>query len=39
VGRVPARGEILKHSSVLEFEIIDSDARRIKAGAHPGEIA
>jgi CBS domain containing-hemolysin-like protein len=30
VGRVPARGEILKHSSGLEFEIVDSDARRIK---------
>jgi CBS domain containing-hemolysin-like protein len=30
VGRVPARGEILNHASGLEFEIIDSDARRIK---------
>jgi len=29
-GRVPARGEIIKHASGLEFEIIESDARRIK---------
>ncbi|MDE2385035.1 MAG: HlyC/CorC family transporter [Alphaproteobacteria bacterium] len=29
-GRVPARGEIIKHPSGLEFEIADSDARRIK---------
>ena len=29
-GRVPARGEIIKHASGLEFEITDSDARRIK---------
>ena len=29
-GRVPARGEIIKHPSGLEFEIMDSDARRIK---------
>ncbi|MDR3518661.1 MAG: hemolysin family protein [Azospirillaceae bacterium] len=29
-GRVPARGELLKHSSGLEFEIIDADPRRIK---------
>lgn len=29
-GRVPVRGEILKHPSGLEFEIVDSDARRIK---------
>lgn len=29
-GRVPARGEIIKHTSGLEFEITDSDARRIK---------
>ncbi len=29
-GRVPARGEIIKHASGLEFEITESDARRIK---------
>ena len=29
-GRVPARGEIIKHPTGLEFEIMDSDARRIK---------
>ncbi len=29
-GRVPARGEIIKHTSGIEFEIIESDARRIK---------
>ena len=29
-GRVPVRGEIIKHTSGLEFEITDSDARRIK---------
>jgi len=29
-GRVPARGEIIKHSSGLEFEILQSDARRVK---------
>jgi len=28
-GRVPARGEIVKHDSGLEFEIIDADPRRI----------
>ena len=29
-GRVPARGEIIKHDSGLEFEILQSDARRVK---------
>lgn len=29
-GRVPIRGEIIKHPSGIEFEIVDSDARRIK---------
>ena len=28
--RVPGRGEIVKHSSGIEFEIIDADPRRIK---------
>jgi len=29
-GRLPARGEIIKHPSGLEFEILQSDPRRIK---------
>lgn len=29
-GRVPSRGEIIKHTSGLEFEILDSDLRRVK---------
>jgi CBS domain containing-hemolysin-like protein len=29
-GRVPTRGEIIKHGSGLEFEILQSDARRVK---------
>ncbi|WP_196504831.1 hemolysin family protein [Aestuariivirga litoralis] len=29
-GRVPIRGEIIKHPAGLEFEIVESDARRIK---------
>ena len=29
-GRVPTRGEIIKHDSGLEFEILQSDARRVK---------
>jgi CBS domain containing-hemolysin-like protein len=29
-GRVPSRGETVKHPSGLEFEIIDADSRRIK---------
>jgi CBS domain containing-hemolysin-like protein len=29
-GRVPARGEIIRHPAGLEFEIMDADARRIK---------
>ncbi len=29
-GRVPTRGEIIKHPSGLEFEIMESDPRRIK---------
>jgi len=29
-GRVPARGEIILHESGLEFEILDSDPRRVK---------
>jgi magnesium and cobalt transporter len=30
VGRVPARGEVIRHESGAEFEIIDADPRRIK---------
>ena len=30
VGRVPARGELIKHSSGTEFEVLDADPRRIK---------
>lgn len=29
-GRVPTRGEIIRHESGLEFEILDSDPRRVK---------
>jgi CBS domain containing-hemolysin-like protein len=30
VGRVPARGELVRHPSGLEFEILDADPRRVK---------
>jgi len=30
VGRVPVRGEVIKHPGGLEFEILDADPRRIK---------
>ncbi len=30
VGRVPARGEIVRHESGIEFEVIDADTRRVK---------
>ena len=29
-GRVPERGEIIKHLSGLEFEVLDADSRRVK---------
>jgi magnesium and cobalt transporter len=29
-GRVPARGELIRHDSGLEFEVVDADPRRIK---------
>jgi len=29
-GRVPARGEIIRHASGLEFEILESDPRRVR---------
>lgn len=30
VGRVPARGELVRHHSGVEFEVLDADARRVK---------
>ena len=29
-GRIPSRGEIIKHESGLEFEIVETDPRRVK---------
>ncbi len=29
-GRVPVRGEVIRHASGLEFEIVESDLRRVK---------
>jgi magnesium and cobalt transporter len=29
-GRVPGRGEVVKHPSGLEFEVLDADPRRVK---------
>jgi magnesium and cobalt transporter len=29
-GRIPARGEVIKHESGVEFEVVDADPRRIK---------
>ncbi|HYD99577.1 MAG TPA: hemolysin family protein [Alphaproteobacteria bacterium] len=29
-GRVPARGELLRHASGIEFEVLDADPRRVK---------
>lgn len=29
-GRIPARGEVVKHESGVEFEVLDADPRRIK---------
>jgi magnesium and cobalt transporter len=29
-GRVPSRGEVVRHSSGIEFEVIDADPRRVK---------
>ncbi|MEO0670621.1 MAG: hemolysin family protein [Pseudomonadota bacterium] len=41
IGRVPGRGELIRHPAGLEFEILDADQRRIKRlrvhdGALPG---
>ena len=30
LGRVPARGEIVRHGSGIEFEVLDADPRRVK---------
>jgi CBS domain containing-hemolysin-like protein len=30
VGRVPARGEVVRHRSGIEFEVLDADPRRVK---------
>jgi CBS domain containing-hemolysin-like protein len=30
VGRVPARGELVRHPSGFEFEVLDADPRRVK---------
>jgi CBS domain containing-hemolysin-like protein len=30
VGRVPVRGEVVRHPSGIEFEVLDADPRRIK---------
>jgi magnesium and cobalt transporter len=29
-GRVPARGEVIRHAAGVEFEVVDADPRRIK---------
>ena len=29
-GRVPARGEVVRHPDGVEFEVVDADPRRIK---------
>jgi CBS domain containing-hemolysin-like protein len=30
LGRVPARGELIRHPSGLELEVLDADPRRVK---------
>jgi CBS domain containing-hemolysin-like protein len=30
VGRVPARGELVRHNTGVEFEVLDADPRRVK---------
>lgn len=48
LGRVPARGELIRHASGIEFEVLDADPRRVKklkvhllkpAAAKPASIA
>jgi magnesium and cobalt transporter len=29
-GRIPARGELVRHPSGVEFEVLEADPRRIK---------
>ena len=29
-GRVPVRGEMLRHESGIEFEVLEADPRRVK---------
>ena len=29
-GRIPARGEVLRHETGLEFEVVEADPRHIK---------
>ena len=29
-GRVPGRGEVIRHESGVEFEVLDADPRRIR---------
>ena len=29
-GRIPLKGEVIKHSNICEFEILDADSRRIR---------
>ena len=29
LGRVPSKGEVVKHPAHLEFEIVDADSRRV----------
>ena len=39
-GRVPVRGELVRHRSGVEFEILDADQRRIKrVRIHVGRLA
>lgn len=30
IGRIPARGEMVRHASGIEFEVLDADPRRVK---------
>jgi CBS domain containing-hemolysin-like protein len=30
IGRIPARGELIRHPAGIEFEVLDADPRRIK---------
>ena len=30
LGRVPARGELIRHATGVEFEVLDADPRRVK---------